>query len=281
MRKTNNIGYFIISHGRPNEQLTYNLFISSGISSADIFIVCDNLDETLQEYIANYKDNVLIFDKQKYMDLCDGGVQKPTGIHAVYARNAAIHFAKTKGYQYFVVADDDIKSLHHRVNENEKLKAYPVKNINDCFSSCIDFMNTNTHLSCIGFGTNNTFIGGTNAAIYKRGFDYMAVNIALYRAETPIQYASECQEDLIASILNNSVGNLVVSIPFIMVDAIVKGRNKGGNEGHYAEENTYYRYFGTLIYAPASIRIMSKSGELVKNNKSNYYPMLLSDRWKK
>ena len=253
MRKTNNIGYFIISHGRPNEQLTYNLFISSGISSADIFIVCDNLDETLQEYIANYKDNVLIFDKQKYMDLCDGGVQKPTGIHAVYARNAAIHFAKTKGYQYFVVADDDIKSLHHRVNENEKLKAYPVKNINDCFSSCIDFMNTNTHLSCIGFGTNNTFIGGTNAAIYKRGFDYMAVNIALYRAETPIQYASECQEDLIASILNNSVGNLVVSIPFIMVDAIVKGRNKGGNEGHYAEENTYYRYFGTLIYAPASI----------------------------
>jgi len=281
MRKTNNIGYFIISHGRPDEQLTYNLFISSGISSEDIFIVCDNLDETLQEYIANYKDNVLIFDKQKYMDPCDGGVQKPTGIHAVYARNAAINFAKMKGYQYFVVADDDIKSLHHRVNKDEKLKAYPVKNINDCFLSCIHFMNTNTHLSCVGFGTNNTFIGGTNAAIYKRGFDYMAVNIALYRAETPIQYASERQEDLIASILNNSAGNLVVSIPFIMVDAIVKGRNKGGNEGHYAEENTYYRYFGTLIYAPASIRIMSKSGELVKNNKSNYYPMILSDRWKK
>lgn len=281
MRKTNNIGYFIISHGRPDEQLTYNLFISNGISSDDIFIVCDNLDETLQEYIANYKDNVLIFDKQKYMDLCDSGVQKPTGIHAVYARNAAIDFAKVKGYQYFVVADDDIKSLHHRVIENEKLKAYPVKNINDCFLSCIDFMNTNTHLSCIGFGTNNTFIGGTKAAIYKRGFDNMAVNIALYRAKTPIQYVSECQEDLIASILNNSVGNLVVSIPFIMVDAIVKGRNKGGNEGHYAEENTYYRYFGTLIYAPASVRIMSKSGELVKNNKNNYYPMILSDRWKK
>lgn len=281
MRKTNKIGYFIISHGRPNEQLTFDLLISSGISREDIFIVCDNLDETLQEYIANYKNNVLIFDKQVYMDLCDGGVQKPTGIHAVYARNAAIDFAKVKGYQYFIVADDDIKSLHHRVIEDEKLKAYPVKNINDCILSCINFMNTNTHLSCIGFGTNNTFIGGVNAAIYKRGFDYMAVNIALYRAETPIQYASECQEDLIASILNNSVGNLVVSIPFVMVDAIVKGRNKGGNEGHYAEENTYYRYFGTLIYAPASIRIMSKSGELVKNNKSNYYPMILSDRWKK
>lgn len=215
------------------------------------------------------------------MDSCDSGVQKPTGIHAVYARNAAIHFAKIKGYQYFVVADDDIKSLHHRVNKNKKLKAYPVKKVNDCFVKCVEFMMTNNHLSCIGFGTNNTFIGGGNAAIYKRGFDYMAVNIALYRAEITIEYASECQEDLIASILNNSVGNLVVSIPFVMVDAIVKGRNKGGNEGHYAEENTYYRYFGTLIYAPASIRIMSKSGELMKNNKSNYYPMILSDRWKK
>lgn len=192
MRKTNKIGYFIISHGRPNEQLTFDLLISNGIPREDVFIVCDNLDETLQEYIANYKNNVLIFDKQVYMDLCDGGVQKPTGIHAVYARNAAIDFAKAKGYQYFIVADDDIKSLHHRVIEDEKLKAYPVKNINDCILSCIDFMNTNTHLSCIGFGTNNTFIGGVNAAIYKRGFDYMAVNIALYRAETPIQYASEC-----------------------------------------------------------------------------------------
>lgn len=109
----------------------------------------------------------------------------------------------------------------------------------------------------------------------------MAVNIALYRADTTIEYASECQEDLVASMLNNSVGNLIVSIPFLMVDAIVKGRNKGGNEGHYTEENTYYRYFGTLIYAPASIRIMSKYGELIKNNKSNYYPMILSDRWKK
>lgn len=281
MRKTNKIGYFVISHGRPNEQLTFDLLISNGISREDIFIVCDNLDETLQEYIANYKNNVLIFDKQVYMDLCDSGVQKPTGIHAVYARNAAINFAMVKGYQYFIVADDDIKSLHHRVIEDEKLKAYPVKNINDCILSCIDFMNTNPHLSCIGFGTNNTFIGGANAAIYKRGFDYMAVNIALYRTEKLIQYVSECQEDLIASILNNSIGNLVVSIPFIMVDAIVKGRNKGGNEGHYTEENTYYRYFGTLIYAPASIRIMSKSGELVKNNKNNYYPMILSDRWKK
>lgn len=266
MRKTNKIGYFIISHGRPDEQLTYNLFVSNGISSDDIFIVCDDLDETLQEYIANYKDNVLIFDKQKYMELCDGGVQKPTGIHAVYARNAAIDFAKVKGYQYFIVADDDIKSLHHRVIEDEKLKAYPVKNINDCLLSCIDFMNTNTHLSCIGFGTNNTFIGGTNAAIYKRGFDYMAVNIALYRAETPIQYASECQEDLAASILYNQRGKMIFSCGLLQQSAIVKGENKegGGIEGHYDKSNDYYRHFGTLIYVPATIVMRLDSNTFTK-----------------
>lgn len=105
----NKIGYFIISHGRPNEQLTFDLLVSGGVSCDDIFIVCDDLDTTLPEYIQNYGDRVIVFDKQRYMDSCDSGVQKPSGIHAVYGRNAAIHFAKMKGYKYFVVADDDIK----------------------------------------------------------------------------------------------------------------------------------------------------------------------------
>lgn len=53
MKKTNKtkIGYFIISHGRPNEQLTYKLLRSGGVETDDIFIVCDDLDTMLPEYI--------------------------------------------------------------------------------------------------------------------------------------------------------------------------------------------------------------------------------------
>lgn len=283
MRTMNNtkIGYFIISHGRPNEQLTYELFRSGGVELADIFIVCDDLDETLPKYIQNYGDRVIVFDKQKYMDMCDGGIQSPTGLHAVYARNAAYDMAVEKRYDFFVIADDDIKAIRHRVLRDGILKGFSVKEIDRCIHRCAEFMDVNKHIACIGFGTNNSYIGGANASIYKKGFDYLIANIGLYRADSRVNYASECQEDLIASILYNNTGHLMVAIPFMMVDAIVKGRNEGGIVGHYAEENTYYRYFGTLIYAPSSVKMAVKGKELIKSNKGNYYPMIISDRWKK
>lgn len=281
MRKTNKIGYFIISNGRPSEQLTYDLLKSSNVNMDDVYIVCDDLDETLPEYIKNYGDRVVVFNKQHYIDTCDSGVQHPTGLHSVYARNAAQDIAKEKGYEFFAISDDDIKALHHRIIENGKLKAYIVKDINKCLLSYIEFMKCSTHISCLGFGTNNTFIGGVNSKVFRQGFEYMAVNMALYRNDVKLNYSSECQEDLIASMLNNSIGKLIISPPFIMVDAIVKGRNNGGNAGCYDKENMYNTYFGTLIYVPASIRISSNIDKLTKINKGNYYPMILSDRWKK
>lgn len=90
MRKTNKIGYFIISHGRPSKQLTYDLFINNGVNPDDVYIICDNLDKTLQGYVDKYNDKIIIFDKNEYIDKCDGGVQKPTGLHSMYPRNAAM-----------------------------------------------------------------------------------------------------------------------------------------------------------------------------------------------
>lgn len=181
MKKTNKtkIGYFIISHGRPNEQLTYKLLRSGGVETDDIFIVCDDLDTTLTEYIQNYGDRIVVFDKQRYMDSCDSGVQSPTGLHAVYA--------------------------------------------------------------------------------------------------------SECQEDLAASILYNQQGKMMFSCGLLQQSAIVEGRNKegGGIEGHYDKSNDYYRHFGTLIYVPATIAMRLDSNTFTKKYMSNYYPMILSDRWKK
>ena len=73
------------------------------------------------------------------------------------------------------------------------------------------------------------------------------------------------------------------SCGLLQQSAIVEGRNKegGGIEGHYDKSNDYYRHFGTLIYVPATIAMRLDSDTFTKKYMSNYYPMILSDRWKK
>lgn len=231
MKKTNKtkIGYFIISHGRPNEQLTYKLLRSGGVETDDIFIVCDDLDTTLPEYIQNYGDRIVVFDKQRYMDSCDSGVQSPTGLHAVYARNAAYDLALEKGCDFFVIADDDIDSITYRYPDGDKLRSKNVHDVKNCFIALSEYMQTSDRIYCIGIAPHIAFMGGVKAPI------------------------------------------------------VAEGRNKegGGIEGHYDKSNDYYRHFGTLIYVSATIAMRLDSNTFTKKYMSNYYPMILSDRWKK
>ena len=261
MKKTNKtkIGYFIISHGRPNEQLTYKLLRSGGVETDDIF------------------------DKQRYMDSCDSGVQSPTGLHAVYARNAAYDLALEKGYDFFVIADDDIDSITYRYPDGDKLRSKNVHDVGNCFIALSEYMKTSDKIYCIGIAPHIAFMGGVKAPIVAEGMKRVVFNIGLYRAGKRIRYASECQEDLAASILYNQQGKMMFSCGLLQQSAIVEGRNKegGGIEGHYDKSNDYYRHFGTLIYVPATIAMRLDSNTFTKKYMSNYYPMILSDRWKK
>lgn len=275
------IGHFIVRNGRPNEQLTYDLFLSMKCPKQQVHIVCDDMDETLDTYKNNYGDAIIVFDKQKYIQTCDSGVQKPTGRHPTYARNACFDIAKQLGYTHIIIADDDIRYIHHRIVNDDKLTGTQVTNLPMVVEKCIDYMCLNEHIRCIGFGTPNSFIGGVNAQIFKHGMDYLIANLGIYDVNRPVTFVSECQEDLIASVTYTAKGQLMCVIPFLKVEAITEGRNGGGIVGHYDESNTFYRYFGSFIYMPASMTIKSKSGKITKKNKGNYIPMILSARWKK
>lgn len=283
MRKTNKIGYFVISHGRPSKQLTYDLFINNGVNPDDVYIICDNLDKTLQGYVDKYNDKIIIFDKNEYIDKCDGGVQKPTGLHSMYPRNAAYDIALEKGYEFFVIADDDIDSITYRYADGDKLRSKNIQNVGACFEVLADFMQTSDNIYCIGIAPHISFMGGVKAPIVNEGIKRVAFNIGLYRAGKRVQYTSECQEDLAASILYNQRGKMIFSCGLLQQSAIVKGENKegGGIEGHYDKSNDYYRHFGTLIYVPATIVMRLDNNTFTKKYMSNYYPMILSDRWKK
>ena len=66
---------FILTNGRPDNQLTLQTLEKLNCT-ADIFLVCDDNDKTLSEYIERYGEKVKIFNKNKIkkemkIDMCD------------------------------------------------------------------------------------------------------------------------------------------------------------------------------------------------------------------
>lgn len=86
-------GVFILSHGRPDKQLTYQVLRRDGYTGP-IRIVCDDEDETLPQYQKNFPGEVLVFNKQAAMDRTDSFYNMPYRKTVCYARQTLYDFAK-------------------------------------------------------------------------------------------------------------------------------------------------------------------------------------------
>ena len=130
---------FIITHKRPNNQLTYELLRRIHYTGKVVFVV-DNLDPTIDEYRKNFGDDVVVFDKPYYVENTDTGRVVPYPNFAVFARNAVEDIARERNLKYFGVFDDDFQKLVHRYVEDGKLKRQNVDNFDKVLEYTLDFM---------------------------------------------------------------------------------------------------------------------------------------------
>jgi hypothetical protein len=151
-------GVFILSHGRADRVYTFETLRKQGYTG-DIKILCDNEDDTIDDYRAVYGDDVLVFDKEEWRlrtDVMDTFKRRDV---VVFARNAVFQIAKECGYKYICVLDDDYKSFEHRYLEGQKLKVYKTKRLDDVFSAAIQFLIT-SGAKCYAFAQAGDLIGG-------------------------------------------------------------------------------------------------------------------------
>ena len=93
---------FILTHGRPHNQLTLETLRRLGYTGK-IYIICDNEDEQIPKYQENYgKDNVIIFNKEYAMSITDTIDNFNDKRAVVYARNMCHSIAKNLGLDYFL-----------------------------------------------------------------------------------------------------------------------------------------------------------------------------------
>ena len=97
---------FILTHGRPNNVITYKKLKSAGYTGK-IYIVIDNEDKTKKDYYKKFGDKVIMFDKKDVAKTFDEADNFNDRRSIVYARNVCFSIAKDLGLKYFIQLDDD------------------------------------------------------------------------------------------------------------------------------------------------------------------------------
>ena len=126
----NDFAVFILTHGRPENVITYDTLMKMGYKGK-LYLVIDNEDKKADEYYEKFgKDKVVMFDKleiSKKFDTFDNSEERRT---VIYARNACFEIAEKLGIKYFLELDDDYDQFRFRIQKGNTLSSAKIKDIN-------------------------------------------------------------------------------------------------------------------------------------------------------
>lgn len=278
----NDFAVFILTHGRPNNQITLNALLKSGYTGK-YFLVIDDEDETEQEYKKKYKDKVIQFNKleiSKTFDTADLSQERRT---IIYARNACFDIAKKMGIRFFLELDDDYTYFASAVARSGKLKRIFCKNIDKMFSAMIDFMCC-SNISSVAFAQGGDFLGGVNGSKFQQVVLRKAMNTFFCDTEKPFQFLGRINEDVNTYTTLSQRGVLFFTICLVSIFQKETQSNKGGMTDAYIDGGTYIKSFPSVMMSPSCVKI-GMMGNLNKRihhhvKWNNCAPCILSDKYK-
>lgn len=272
-------GIFILSHGRANELTTAEAILDAGYTGK-WFVVVDDLDEQVDDYIENYGDRVIVFNKREWAEKTDTITSTGELRSVVFARNACYDIAREKGLKLFAEFDDDIKLFQYRYGENGSLKGVQIRNLDAAISSMLDFQEASGAAS-VGFASSGGMIGGVNGR-FREGLLRSIHQAFILRTDKPISFKGILNEDGIATEYCNTTGLLAFEVCEITQQCPVRATNSGGLNDLYKANNEYVRAFYSVIAYPSLLKIFNRGNSVtLRRSTDAAIPKIISDRWKK
>lgn len=245
-----NFAAFILTHGRPNNQKTYETLKKLGFKHK-IYLVLDDQDPTIQQYIDNYgAENVIVFNKTFYIDRTDVGLERPVTKFAVYARNAIEDIANELGYQYFLMLDDDIYQFRLRKDVDGSLKTIHLDGmLDDIIDKCFEYVE-NAYLACLMPGVCNVYRCGVQALEWSNKYR-ISVNCFLRNGAYKVDWRLNMFEDLITDLDYNRYGQVWLTYVPLQIDVGAgNGKVEGGNTDTYKTFDGFKMAFLSVVSHP-------------------------------
>jgi len=112
---------FILTHGRPDNVLTYKTLLKCGYKGL-VYFVLDNEDKTIREYEKNFgSEKIKVFNKKEMSDKIDEANNFDNRKVIVHARNYCFELAEQLGYKYFIQLDDDYYEFIYKFSDSKGL----------------------------------------------------------------------------------------------------------------------------------------------------------------
>lgn len=250
---------FIISHGRPDNVITLRTLKRCNYTGP-LFIVCDNEDSTVPQYKANHGAGmVLVFDKPKYaamVDSCDNFQNRRTTTHA---RNACFDLAAERGFDYFLVLDDDYTRFS-LVKENDvTTNDHPARGIDAQIEATFCFLDSDERIKSICWMQTGDTIGGMQSWVkWNTMFPFSkrkAMNSFFCKTSRRFWFFSRLNEDVNTYLALGARGGIFMTIPQVLLQQKLTQKSSGGMSDAYIASGTYIKSFYTVMTTPSSARV--------------------------
>lgn len=281
----NDFAIFILSHGRAKTMRTLNTIKGCGYKGK-WYIVCDNEDNTINEYYDMYgKENVIVFDKLKESEKCDTMDLKSRKRNVIlFARNVCFEIAKELGITYFLELDDDYIEFRERYEKNGTLSSRFVLDFDSICEQMIDFLETSGALT-VAFSQMGDFIGGLDCAMFKQRITRKCMNSFFCKVDRPFKFIGRINEDVNTYCLLGTQGKLLFTVADIALNQVDTQQGNNGMTTTYLDGGTYVKSFYSVICCPSCVKV----AEMGVNHKRFHHlvnwekclPKILSDKYKK
>lgn len=273
---------FICTHGRPHRQKTLETLHRCNYTGK-WYLVLDDTDATIQEYIDTYgPENIIIFNKQHYIDTTDIGVNKGVFNIVAYARKAVEDIALDMGISGFIVADDDIEDLAFRWPEKEKVSYNKIYNLDGVISAILEFMLT-CNISSLGLGNTSTYIKGLGAfEAEKLSKCRIPFTIIFRNVKYKVDWHSWYGEDICTAIYHQVRGQYWMNIIAAMYSQPKIASMSGGMAEAYKNNLEWERNWVVFSRNVSCIKIKDYKGKATLYiNKNEAFPNLISSKYKR
>jgi hypothetical protein len=258
--KIDNFAVFILTNGRANNVVTYNVLKKHGYTGK-IYLLVDDEDKQQNEYIKKYGEEVIIFNKQKAIEMTDSGDCLKKRNSVVYARNYSFKVAENLGIQYFLQLDDDYTMFAYTFNQNLSYitQNRTIKNLDKIFTYVLEFFIKTKQITTVAFAQGGDFIGGEGSKVAKLGMQGLmsrkVMNSFFCDTERPFKFFGRINEDVNLYTNQGLKGKLFVTLPMIRLEQTYTQANKGGLTDIYLDLGTYVKSFYSIMYAPSCVKI--------------------------
>jgi len=250
----------ILTHGRPNNQVTVNTLKRHGYTG-DWKLVVDDEDITLPEYRRVWGDDkVVTFSKNEIAERFDEVDNSGERRTIFYARNASFDIAEKLGYKYFIQLDDDYDSFRWRMNEEieySSLMLSPLpeeQTLDKVFDIMLEYFISVPLMYSLCMAQSGDYIGGGGSKMVSDQFRRKVMNSFICSTDRRFNFVGRINEDVNTYTSLAHQGFLFLTTAFIALNQKTTQTNTGGMSEMYKSLGTYTKTAYTIITHPSGAK---------------------------